>query len=169
VIQGHREPLTELKTHPDEPGLCPQRVLNRLMHLLGSQVDAVQVVATSSPAVLYLYLPQPPKPNWGPDKDVVFLELVVHIPCPVLGSPKHQDLGEEVVSTQQLAHCLLLYQRSLKVLLQVVSEDLPQWVFRNLFPTSQVFNKSASEEGVVSFRRVLHTVPRNQEILRRWS
>jgi hypothetical protein len=67
-------------------------------------------VATFSPAVLYLYLLQLLKPNWGPDKDAVLLELLVHIPCPVLGSPKYQDLGEEVASTQQLAHCPLLYQ-----------------------------------------------------------
>jgi hypothetical protein len=71
VIQGHREPHTELKTHPDEPDLSPQRVPNRLMHLLDRRLDAVQAVATSSQAVLYLYLLPLPKPNQGPDKDVV--------------------------------------------------------------------------------------------------
>jgi 2-polyprenyl-6-methoxyphenol hydroxylase-like FAD-dependent oxidoreductase len=108
VIQGQREPPTEFKTHPDEPDLFTQRVPNRVMHLLGRQLDVVQVVATSSQAVLSLYLLPLPKSNQGPDKDVVLLGRAVHNLCPVLGMYKHQQLGEEVANSHHLAH--LLYQ-----------------------------------------------------------
>jgi hypothetical protein len=110
VIQGHREPRTELKPLPDEPGLFLQRVSNCLMYPLGRQLDVVPVVVALGQAVLSLYLLPLPTPNRGLDKDAVLPWLAAHTRCPVPGMYKHQELGEEMVSTRHLAHCLLLYQ-----------------------------------------------------------
>jgi hypothetical protein len=137
--------------------------------LLGSQSGVEKVVAIPSQVVLSLYLLPLPKPNQDSDKDVVFLELVVHILCPVLDMVKHQESQEEVVNSHHLAHCLLLYQPSHKGPLQDLREDFPVPVFRNLFQLLQVLNNSASEEGVVNFRRVSHMVLLSREILRRWA
>jgi hypothetical protein len=112
VILVHCEPLTALRAHPDEPGLCAQRVPSYPTYLLGSQSGVIQVVASVNQAVpalsLSLYLPPRPNLKRGVDEDLVSLELVVQILCPALGMVKHKEVGEEVVNSPWLAHCLVL-------------------------------------------------------------
>jgi hypothetical protein len=68
-----------------------------------------------------------------------------------------------------LARCLLLYQPILKSLLQVVNEDFPELVFRNLFPPLQILSNATSQEGLANFQRASLMVLLNREIHRRWS